>query len=411
MSEPAPVRRRRVFCIPGFDPVPARRYRELYRREAAEQARLSGYVLTMHPGETARAGAVTWQVETMIDGARTVSEFEVLGWCDIVRDSMRGGILSSYIALFRTVWVYLSTGAFLRLARLRKGPVLAALYPVGMLLVQLLVAVLAGRVVAEVLQHVWPASQGGVVWVLPIALGVATAWAVLRLFRARDGRLFAHYLMQDYAFAASRHGATPPVLERRLDDFRERIAAALNEDVDEVLVVGHSSGAQLAVSTLGPLLRTARVPDAGPALSLLTLGQVIPMVSFLPGAHTLRANLRLMAGQDRIAWVDVSAPGDGCAFALCDPVAVSGVAPETARWPLVFSAAFTQTLGPERRRALRWRFFRLHFQYLCAFDRPKDYDYFRVTAGPLTLGARFAGRPASRSRRTRPLSGYTSIAA
>jgi len=88
------------------------------------------------------------------------------------------------------------------------------------------------------------------------------------------------------------------------------------------------------------------------------------------------------------------------------------VAPETGkRWPLVFSAAFTKTLSPARWKALRWRFFRLHFQYLCAFDRPKDYDYFRISAGPMTMGARYDGRPASKSRIETAVSKYTSVAA
>jgi hypothetical protein len=134
------------------------------------------------------------------------------------------------------------------------------------------------------------------------------------------------------------------------------------------------------------------------------------MVSFLPRAHRLRADLAYLSVQDALTWVDVTAPGDGCAFALCDPVAVSGVAPEGKRWPLVISAAFTQTLSPERWRALRWRFFRLHFQYLCAFDRPKDYDYFRITVGPLTLADRFRDRPPSKSRIERATSRYTSLA-
>jgi hypothetical protein len=53
---------------------------------------------------------------------------------------------------------------------------------------------------------------------------------------------------------------------------------------------------------------------------------------------------------------------------------------------------------------LRRRYFRLHFQYLCAFDRPGDYDYFRITAGPLTLEERFRGRKPSASRIVTPLS-------
>ena len=131
-------------------------------------------------------------------------------------------------------------------------------------------------------------------------------------------------------------------------------------------------------------------------MSFLTLGQVVPMVSFLPKAGRLRDDLQYLSARDELSWVDVTAPGDGCAFALCDPVSVSSVAPKDKKWPLVFSAAFTQTLSPERWKELRWKFFRLHFQYMCAFDRPKDYDYFQITAGPKTLGARYAGRAASK---------------
>ena len=160
---------------------------------------------------------------------------------------------------------------------------------------------------------------------------------------------------------------------------------------------------------LARLLRGDALPQNGPALSLLTLGQVIPMVSFLPRAHALRADLHQMAGQDRIAWVDVSAPADGASFALCDPVAVTGVAPEPQRWPLVISAAYSHSLTPERLHAMRWRFLRLHFQYLCAFDQPEGFDYFRSTAGPQTLGALFQARSPSASRITTPVSPHTAM--
>ena len=134
------------------------------------------------------------------------------------------------------------------------------------------------------------------------------------------------------------------------------------------------------------------------------------MVSFLPQAKRLRGDLRYLSAQDALVWVDVTAPGDGCAFALCDPVAVTGVAPPDKLWPLVISAAFTQTLSPARWKELRWKFFRLHFQYLCAFDRPGDYDYFQITAGPRTLADRYRTRAPSKSRITRPASGYRDTA-
>ncbi|GGH18844.1 hypothetical protein SAMN05444007_101145 [Cribrihabitans marinus] len=401
------VRRRRVFYIPGYDPFPPRRYRELYRREGAEQARISGYELTVSASADGTSG---WRVSSQQDGQRVEADFEVLVWSDIVQHSMSATIPGTYLQLLRTAATYIGTGALWRLMRLRKGPVIAALYPVGFLLLQLLLAlaVAGGGVALGLLLEPWAGLAGRV---LAGLAGLAAAWWVLRAFRRLDGRFFAHYLMHDYAHTARDKGAYPAELEARLAAFRARIRAALASEVDEVLVVGHSSGAHLGISVLADLMREVRAPEAGPALSLLTLGQVVPMVSFLPEARRLRADLHLLSRRDDLTWVDVSAPGDGCCFALCDPVAVSGVAPREKRWPLVISAAFTHTLSRERRAALRWRFFRLHFQYLCAFDRPGDYDYFRITAGPGTLAVRYAGRGPSRSRIERSLSKYTDRAA
>ncbi|MBB3712605.1 hypothetical protein FHS00_002193 [Limimaricola variabilis] len=401
------VRRRIVFYVPGFDPIHPRRYRELYRREAAAQAEISDIDITLSAAQGRRFG---WDVTARIEGAEVRSEFEVLVWSDIVRDQMRGGVAATYLQLLRTAWTYIGSGALRRLMRLRKGPVIAALYPVAMLLMQLGLALAAGALAGRA--AAWGATRLGVPGVIaywPVL--VAVCWALLEWFRRHDRRFFAYYLMHDYAFAARWGGANPDALEARLALFENRIAAALREDVDEVLVVGHSSGAHLAVSVLSDLIRAGRRPEGGPSLGFLSLGQVVPMMSFLPRAARLRADLAYLSARDELAWVDVTAPGDGCAFALCDPVAVSGVAPDHQRWPLVISAAFTQTLSPARWRELRWRFFRLHFQYLCAFDRPGDYDYFRVTAGPLTLADRFAGRAASRSAIRRALSPHVTTAA
>lgn len=400
------VRRRRVFYIPGYDPFPPRRYRELYRREAARQAAISGYRIAL----TAAEGQ-GWRVTGAFGGARVQSRFEVLVWSDIVQESMGRSIAASYGQLLRTAWIYLASGALPRLLRLRKGPVIAALYPVVMLLLQLALAAALGLAAAGLTGRALGAAVPQAVAMLAqAAVFAAVLAAVLAWFRARDGRVFAYYLMHDYAFTAAMHGAYPPRLEARLAGFAERIAEALGSDADEVLVVGHSSGAHLAVSVLAGLIRRGQVRPGGPRLALLTLGQVVPMVSFLPAATRLRADLRLLSESDALSWVDVSAPGDGCSFALCDPVAVSGVAGSGRRWPLVISAAFRQTLLPQTWARLRWRFFRLHFQYMCAFDRPGDYDYFRITAGPLSLARRFGGRAPSRSRIETPLSGHRSLA-
>ena len=407
MSSSPPVKTRRVFYIPGYDPIHPRRYRELYRKESAAQAAISGYEVTLRPKVT--KGPYGWHVSAQMDGAEVETDVEVLYWSDIVRDSMANTIPATYLSLIRTASVYIFSGALFRLMRLRKGPVIAALYPVMFLLVQLLIALGLGLLAvwgaAALIGLVMPGAEL-VAWLaLPLIM-----IPVLRWFKAKDNKFFAYYLMHDYSFSASTLGANSDALEERIASFAETIATALKSDVDEVLVVGHSSGAHLAVSILSDLIRAGKVREDGPVLSFLSLGQVVPMVSFLPRAQRLRADLAFLSEREELTWVDVTAPGDGCAFALCDPVAVTGVAGAGKRWPLVLSAAFTQTLSPERWKELRWRFFRLHFQYLCAFDRPDHYDYFRITAGPLTLYARYKDRAPSKSRIETPVNRYRSVA-
>ena len=384
--------RRRVLYIPGYDPIPPRRYRELYRREGADQAAISDYGLVM--GARRDRTGFGWGVTGDFPGRSTETEIEVLIWADLVQGSMGQGILTTYGQLLRTAWAYIGSGALFRLMRLRRGPVIAALYPIVVLILQLLAALLVGWLVG------WGVASITSWWLgLPVLLAVT--WAGLALWRRLDGRLFAYYLMHDYAFTAQGGGEYPAALEDRIARFTDRIAEVLQGDCDEVLVIGHSSGAYLAVSVLADLIRDGRVP-AGKSLSLMTLGHVVPMASFLPRAERLRYDLAFLSTRDEIFWLDVTAPGDACSFGLCDPVAVSGVATAAQKHPLVLSAAFTKTLSPEKQRALRGRWFRLHFQYLCAFDRPGDYDYFAITAGPLTLAQRFAGRAPSPGRITTP---------
>lgn len=384
MTEPF---RRHVLYLPGFDPIPPRRYRELYRKEAADQAAISGHRIRTAKAQGAEGFA--WAVNATIEGREARTTIEVALWSDIVQASMGRGIAGTYLQLVRTAWAYIGTGALWRLTRLRRGPVIAALYPIVVLLAQAVLAAVLGGLVA------W--AMGGW-WGLPV--GALAAWGVLWLGRRMDHRLLAYYLMHDYAFTAQHRGAYPPALEDRLTQFRARLTAILDQNPDEVLVVGHSSGAYLAVSLLADLLRTGARP--APALSLMTLGHVVPMAAFLPDAGRLRDDLAWLGRAEGLFWLDVTAPGDACCFALCDPVATSGGGGPDQRWPLVISAAYSHTLSPERQAALRHRWFRLHFQYLYAFDRPGDYDYFAITAGARTLAQRFGGRAPSPGRITRP---------
>ncbi len=120
--------------------------------------------------------------------------------------------------------------------KLRKGPVIAALHPVGFLIAQLGFAILCAAILSSVL---WPLHP-----ILGI-FGWGIIWLILAVFQKYDGKIFAHYIMQDYAHTARHRGAYEPELSTRLDAFGHNIERALREGYDEVLVVSHSSGAPL----------------------------------------------------------------------------------------------------------------------------------------------------------------------
>ncbi len=225
--------RRRVFYIPGYDPFHPRRYREIYRKEGAAQARLSGYELTLTP--KTMKGRYGWRATGRIDGQGAQADVEVLVWSDIVQKSMSTSIPGTYLQLVRTAWAYVGSGVLFRLMKLRGGPMVAALYPIVFLLLQLLASCLVGWALGALVAHFTHWAAGLAVFAATVVLG-------LRWFKAQDNRIYAWYLMHDYAYSAQAGGANPPELEARMAEFRAAIRAALDEPFDEVLVVGHSSG-------------------------------------------------------------------------------------------------------------------------------------------------------------------------
>jgi len=296
------VTRRLIFYVPGFDPFPLRRYRELYRKEAKRQAALAGYQISQLPPDPA-LGA-DWGVDSVFEGQRTFAAFIVLGWSDLVKHAMSAGILRTYVALFQTLWIYLYSRAFFDLIQMRKGPVIAALYPVVMLLSQLFIALFTAWLVSLNFSSFW----------LSVPFASVIFIAILRGFKALDRIFFAYYLMQDFAFSAQLRGAYPAPLLQRINAFSARIEKALKENWDEILVVGHSSGAHIAISALAQIERSAAFDQAPATVGFLSLGQVIPMVAFLPNAGQLRRDLYDISRSTAIYWVDITAPGDGCSF-------------------------------------------------------------------------------------------------
>ncbi len=394
------VKQRKVFYLSGYDALGPRRYRELYRREGPKQAMISGYKLAVRGLSRSENGNFRWKAVLGSGQNITTTEFEFLGWDDIVREAYRHSLWLVYPLMLRTLWLYLSSGAIGAMLRLRRGPLIAGIVPAFLMMFYLIYASLIGAGSGLLVVNGFGA---------PLWLGVACAVCcfVLSMFATRlfEDQLLTCFMVNDLAYMAQDAGAYPSPVSDRLDAFADQIGQALiSGDHDEVLVIGHSSGAQLAVTALSRCINRKGLPD-GVRLGLVTLGQSIAMTSFLPKAHELREDLARIADDGRVFWLDVTAPGDGACFALTDPAANcrrSG-RPEGTPNPLVVSAAFRKSMDQAQWRRNRWRLLRMHFQYLCAFSDPSAFDYFETTAGQQFLHDRYAGRECSPSMNAKPL--------
>ncbi|MEP7302019.1 MAG: hypothetical protein ABI699_10860 [Caldimonas sp.] len=406
------VQRRHVFFFAGFDPKGPGHYHALYRAQARLQGAVTGVAYTVGPRQGSRAShRVQWAVEAdpggpagksieAIDnldgGAATQASIEMLRWDDIVRRHWQRGHWSPVLGALPAVAHYLRSGAMKRLYALSRPPVLAAGLPIaaGALAIALAmgVAVAAGLMLQRA-----DGLAGLPAIAVSLALAVLLAYAAGGVFR----RIRIDWFVRLVRFSHRIARGQVPELEQRMAEFgaviadRVRRGAADGDGAPaEVLVVGHSVGAITAAMALAAALqRDPGLCEHGPQVSLLTLGQCLPMLGVLPGAEPFRAGLLALAGSG-IDWLDVSSPLDWAAFPLVDPVAASVPGHAARDWhPRLVSPRFHLLFSEAGQARLRAERFRVHLQYLHASERPGRYDYFAITAGPLALRERFADEP------------------
>ena len=409
---PGRVARRHVFYLPGYDPEARSRYRLLFVRELTRYAKVFGQGkreigraemrrLSAGPAAQGEAAAVSgddalvqdWQVAAHPEtgGART--RYEVLLWDDIVgRDFARSKFTSSALLVAGTAST-LAAGHFVTFYRLHWKYGNVILYPFVMLVLLAAAALLLAWGVHATL-------AGGILGLaLPapvtVATGLVAALALVKAVEAGLNRIFFWQLLNDWVFNWQHGQGWRGDYERRLDAFADHVLARLREmrqeesPPDEVLIVGHSSGALTAVEIAARVIaRDTGIGSEGPTLGLVTLGSGLPLVAVQQRGRRLRTELASLVTCRRIVWVDYGAPQDWMNFPGFNPSRDLdlGLPPgAVVANPIIRSARFRDISSPETYTRVRFRPFRMHFQFLMANDLPGAYDFFDMTLGPRRL--------------------------
>lgn len=385
------VRRRHVLYLSGFDPQGPGHYHGLYVEQAALQAQVSGYRLSV--GSRRRAGSnAAWDVRWEgADGEGVETRYEFLRWDDIVREHWPRGQWRLLSTTLGTTARLVANGSLWRILQTSWPAFLALSLPAFLLLA------LAALALLLILLGVWVGHS--TVWWLGASVVLAGLLPIRWWGRRAQDKVQMAWLMRSANVVLRQARGEMPALESRLDQFAARLRELVcKSEVDEVLVIGHSSGAMLAVSVVARALREdPQLLGRPSALSLLTLGECIPLLSYQPEAVAFRRELAVLRAAVQLDWIDVTAPPDGCCFALVDPTEVveDGRAEEarTVAGPKRVSPRFAQCFPPERYQMVRRDKYRCHFQYLMAVEVPGTYDFFALSAGPKRLADGFAQQP------------------
>ena len=179
----------------------------------------------------------------------------------------------------------------------------------------------------------------------------------------------------------------------RIDRFAQYLAnVAATSDAEEIVIVGHSSGSFLGAEILARALKLdPALGQHGARVVLLTIGGNFPIVGFHAVSQNFRDDLRVLAMEPSIDWIDCQSRKDVMNFFPFDPVAGHGIElGPLRRNPTIVTVRFREIIKPENYNLFRWRFFRIHFQFIMANERPHAYDFFMIVCGPVPLTERMA---------------------
>ena len=365
------VAKRLVFHIGGYDPItPLGSAQRRFVREI-ERFQRTWSVKAIVNGLRDSADQSQWNVTTIGPDWLVETDYHLVRWDDVIdafsRRSIGSRIPRGILAFLDFIW----TGTLWRYLLTSWGYAVFFLYPFVMFGLLIAVAFLIGVLAFKISGSIPIAIGGGLIGFAAVLAG---PWRRLHL-----GDLF-----DDWIFSREYIRSENLNVEQKLDRLAaELIAAASAFAADEILVIGHSLGAVLAVDLLDRALKLDVTLGHGKnPVTFITVGSSILKIGLHPEARRFRAMMERVAESPVIFWGDYQARIDLLNFYDSRPMTEMGLSTENE--PTVRCVEIGQMLDHTMYRRTRLHFFRLHCQFVSGNDRRTSYDYFMLICGPVS---------------------------
>ncbi|MET0868721.1 MAG: hypothetical protein ABWY35_11505 [Pseudorhodoplanes sp.] len=378
MGDDPIVKKRCVFFLGGYEPIPPERQRERYVRELARSAKTWAATAEVGPLEMSPDRLVgLWRIDARGPNWATHAEYHSLLWDDMVIEDFARPAWKRLLLAVRAFGDFLVTGTAFRYLMVNWRYGLFFFYPVLLLLGFAAVAAFAAH---------WLVGVGmPVPWVsAPIA-----AIAFFALLLMWPGRfLLLDYMMDDWIFGWQVVHRSRPGLDARMEGFAKELAHVMRSGgYDEVLFAAHSLGCAIKIAVIDRALQL--VPEFGrngETLSVLSTGSSLLKIAFHPKGGWLREAVRRVSATRSVFWIDYQTMADPISFYNVDTLKALGL-PETGS-PIVRRVHIRDMLEAKTYRRFKANFFRLHRQLVMGNEKRYFYDYYMICCGPLRLETR-----------------------
>jgi pimeloyl-ACP methyl ester carboxylesterase len=370
------VARRHVFYLAGFDPIDAAAQHRRFGRESAKYGRVWNLKVDVSDLGAAAPPPESWLVETSGPNWHTQTKVELLDWQDIVRTEIaRPAVVHATKGLI-TFGDFVFSGTTKRYFELFWPYALFFLTPYFHVFANIALSTTLGIIASGY-------ATNDVAAIATFLSAFCISFAIL--FRWPGDRFHVRRALADWNFARDFMYGRRPETEARLDAFAARLAvAARANDCDEILIVGHSLGAQMSLVVLSRAMqRDPELFTHGPKIRLLTVGSTIGKLALHPAAMQLRACADALGAAEGLTWSEFQARRDSISFFRLDPVSLKKFkGDQTGVRPFIRLIGIKDMMMPDSYKRNWFRHMRLHYQFVMGNEKRSVYDFFMFVCGP-----------------------------